>query len=347
MEQNIIRNTRYFKYNGDSDDDLEVVKVLKYQNIKTLKCEVSYKGKTEQRKITIEELKANYTKLEYDGIISLSVVHLDKIDDVMVLFMRRKDLEKGNGIPYAVCRQCVSDIFHYAFAKEDKDYFGLSINVDSCPANINFANFLACNALDNQMNIAYYIGDKLDDLLNMVDLTPYDEVLEKLFKDRCHYMANGIRFIENEYLQKDIIDGYVKSLKELLSTNNFYNDIYNAFNIYPLAFDMQHSAETQILDATIKDALSFLLSQNVNNTIVLKYNKDIDLDEMQHRLYVLVADEHEDIYFIAYDTIGEYHVPVETVESADNINTLHTIIPGAKSVNDAYHYIRLNTNKYN
>lgn len=347
MEVSILKNTRYFRYTGESDDDLEIVTVLKYQNISTVKCSVSYKGNVEKKKISIDELKSNYTKLEYDGVISLSIAHLGKLDDVMITFCRRGDLEQGNCIPYAICRQCITDIFHYAFTKTDKDCFGLSINVDSCPANVKYINFLACNSLDNSVSIAYYIGDKLNTLIDMVDTTPYDEVLYKLFADHCSYISKGIKFIKQSYLEINTVDGYVKSLRSLLDYNNFYNDICTGFNIYPLKFDMSHSEETKVLDPDIKQELSFLLSKNINNTLVLKYDKDIDLDELQHRLYVLISDINDDIYFVAYDYIGEYHVPVEAVETEDNINTLHSIVPNAKSIDKAYQYFKLNTDKYN
>lgn len=353
MRTNIFPNTRYYRYLDESDDSLEVIRILRYQNTETVKYEV-IKGERlgEKGKIAISELLDNYTKLNNDGVISFSIASLHNLDDIVIMFMKQKDLDMGMGIPFVVCRQCVTDMFHYAFSKKDKDYFGLSISQDSCPPNVDFNNFLACEGLSKQINIAYYIGDKLSDLLKLFKHDDYDYVLGQLFRDHCKYAANNITFIYNDYLTRDSLDGYVKTLEDLLLSNNFEYDIQSAFNIIPMNLDFSGD-ETGAIDLTdgaelsedAKHKLSFVLAKNINRTLVLKYDKDIDLDALSHRLYQLVSDVNNDVYLIAYDVSGEYHVPVESVESAENIETLNSIVD-AKSVKDAYQYIRINTWKY-
>lgn len=353
MKTNIFPNTRYYRYLDETDDSLEVIKILRYQNTETVKYEViKGKGLGERGKININELHDNYTKLTNDGVISFSIASLHNLDDVVVMFMKQKDLDLGIGIPFAVCRQCVTDIFHYAFSKKDKDYFGLSISQDSCPPNVNFNNFLACEGLTKQINIAYYIGDKLSDILKLFKHDDYNYILEKLFKDHCRYAANNITFIYNDYLARDSFDGYMKTLEDLLLSNNFEYDIQTAFGIIPMNVDFSGD-ETGTIDLTdgaelsedAKYKLSFILAKNINRTLVLKYDKDIDLDALSHRLYQLVSDVHNDIYLIAYDVSGDFHIPVESVETAENIETLNGIV-SAKSVKDACQFIRLNTWKY-
>ena len=353
MKSCIFPNTRYYRYLDETDDSLEVIRILKYQNTETVKYEV-IKGSRlgEKGKIPIKELFDDYTKLNNDGVISFSIAHLHKLDDIMVMFMKQKDLDNGIGIPYAVCRQCVTDIFHYAFSKKDKDYFGLSISQDSCPANVDFSNFLACEGVSKQINIAYYIGDKLDDLLTLFKHDDYNYVLNTLFMDHCNYASNGISFICKEYLGRDNLDGYVKDLRSLLISNNFEYDIQNAFNIIPMTVDFSGDVNGKIdlsdgaeLSEEARYNLSFILRKNINRSLVIKYDKDIDLDSLSHRLYQLVSDVNNDVYLIAYDTIGEFHIPVESVETPENIEALNNIVD-AKSVKDAYQYIRLNTWKY-
>lgn len=353
MKTNIFPNTRYYRYLDETDDSLEVIKILGYQNTETVKYEVIKGELTGKRgKIAIKNMLDNYTKLNNDGIVSFSIAHLHKLDDIMIMFMKQKDLEQGVGTPYAVCRQCVTDIFHYAFSKRDKDYFGLSISQDSCPANVDFNNFLACEGVSKQVNIAYYIGDKLSDILSLFKHDDYNFVLDSLFKDHCKHASSGISFIYRDYLERTNLDGYVRTLESLLESNNFEYDIQSAFNIIPMNVDFSGD-ETGKIDLTdgaelSEDArckLSFILRKNINRTLVLKYDKDIDLEALSHRLYQLVSDINNDIYLIAYDVLGEFHIPVESVESAENIETLNEIMD-AKSVKDAYQYIRLNTWKY-
>ena len=220
---NILSNTRYFRYLDDTDDSLEVIRILKYQNIETLKYEV-IRGdrKGEKGKISISDLREDYTKLEVDGIISVCIVSLNAIKDVMVTLMRRKDIEDGKSIvPFVVCRQCISDIFSYAYNKSKKEYFGLSISQSSCPENVPYENFIACNAIDKQENIAYYIGDNVLKLFDLIKLDEFNNVLVDLFKDRCTAISSGIKFIYDTNLKKSNLDGYCKDLIQLLDINNF------------------------------------------------------------------------------------------------------------------------------
>ena len=354
MKQTIFPNMRFYRYLDETDDSIEVLRILRFQNIETVMYEV-IKGQRlgEKGKIKITELFDNYTRLLHDGIISFSIAHLHKLDDIMVMFMKQKDIDNGVGVPYAVCRQCVTDIFHYAFAKSDRNYFGLSINQDSCPANVEFNNFLACEAVTKQFNVVYYIGDKLSDILQLFDHKDYDYVLNNLFVDHCKSSSQGIHFIYEDYLTRSSLHGYVKNLDDLLNFNNFEYDIQSAFNIIPMNLDFKGDVNGHIdlsdggeLSYEAKQQLSFVLSKNINRTLVLPYDKDIDLDQLSHRLYQLISDINNDIYLIAYDIAGEFHIPVENVESAENIEALNNIVD-AKSVRDAYNYIRLNTSKYN
>lgn len=222
----------------------------------------------------------------------------------------------------------------------------MSISVDSCPANVDFSNFLACEkVISKPINIAYYLGDKLFDILDQINTKPFDDVLTELFQQHCNFASNGIPFIKQDMLNRQSVDGYVKTLKDLVTFNNFEYDISTAFDIIPINADLSNCTG-QELDPTTKKELGFILAQNICRSLVLLYDKDIDLNKLQHRLYKLVSDTNNDLYIVVYDIFGEYHVPVEESETPDNIIKLNNVVD-AKSVKEAYAYIRLNTSKYN
>ena len=349
MNSNIIINPRFFKYLDldDLEHSLEVIKILKYQNTEILKYEVMKGPNTGNKgKISIKDLIDEYAMLEYDGIISICIAKLQALDDVMVILMRKKDLEAGISMPWAICRQCISDIFSYAYCKTGLDYFGLSISQNSCPANVDFSNFLGCNKIESNVSIAYYIGETLDDILSMVKTDIYDDALGVLFRDRCLVRAENIRFIYDNNLKKERIDGYCKTLKELLRINNFEYDLLTSYNIIPINIDLSESnGDGGCLDSISTRILSELLCKNIKATIVLKYDKDIDLDNLEHE-YQLVSDSNNVVYVIAYTYSGTYHIPVESVESDENIALLNNAVPGSKSIQDAYSNIRIFKDKY-
>lgn len=345
MNPTIFINTRYFKYNDNTDpSSLYVIRIIGYQNTEEIKYEVISGDIKTRGKMKISELQENYTRLNQDGIISIMSVKLKNSDDIMVMFMRQDDLKKGIGDPYVICRQAAVDIFQYIHQNNGVDCFGISISRDSCPGNVEFDNFRACNSITGQINICYYIGDKLNDILSIAKLKNFDAILNSMFIDHAKYKSIDMPFAFDNFKKRDILDGYVKTVDLLLKTNNFEYDIYGAFNIIPMSIDLSNSAGKS-LNEDDKYKLSFILRQNICNSIVLKYDKDIDLTKLTHRLYRLISDIHNDIYLVIYDTFGEYHVPVENVESKENIDILNGIYD-SKSIKEAYAYIRLNTEKY-
>lgn len=354
MASTIFPNTRYYRFD-ESDNHLDVVRVLKYQNSDTLKCEF-IKGPSagKKEKMKISDLHDNWCQLSFDGIISISIVQLQNLKDVVATLVRKSDIDSVNAsMPYAVCRQCVSDIFHYVYTKQDKEMVGMSVTWDSCPANVEFKNFLACDKMLKQFSMVYYIGDSLKDLLTLFDHSEYDYVLNELFVDHCKFASSGIQFVYDDYMGRDILDGYVKTLDDLLTTNNFEYDVQSGFGIIPLKFDFKGDISGKIdmnsageLSENAKKELGFILGVNINTTLVMPYDKDIDLKSLSHRLYVLISDLNNDIYLVVYDTIGDYHVPIEDVESEENIQKINNMA-NAKSAKEACQYININMRKYN
>lgn len=338
----ILKNTRFYKW--DSGEELEEVTIVRMYNEDTcgvLKTRGTDVGKTFKMKVS--EIEADYTMLRPDGYISFAIVKLDKgLEDVMVAISRELDIQKGESLPYAVCRQCVNDIFAKQFSKVD--YSGLSISQESCPANVEFENYLACNAVSYFDNVAYYIGDNLEEkVLPTLKIEKFDAVLENLFASHCMYLANGNKFIAEGYKARSDVDGYCRKLSDLLRLNNFEYDLNRAFNIIPMTFPAEDFAGRSLSLRAI-EVLSSILRVQIDKTLVVEYAKDIDLKKIE-RYHCLVSDIDGKVYVVAYTISGKYHVPLNDTESAENLEKLIRNMP-AESVQLAYEHLNFSHAKY-
>lgn len=343
----IIKNTRYYRW--DENDNLVECKIIKQKNETDFTVEYTQGPKAGEREnISLSSLMNDYCKLAPDGTITFAVVGLGgevPIYDVMAFLNRTSDAQKGDKVPYCVCRQCVNDIFA-AQARQfgGREMFGLSISQDSCPANVPFHNFTACNTVAYSECVSYYIGDKLIDILSIIKTKNFDDCLYSLFSSRCKVVTNNIKYIYNEKMKLDTIDGYCKTLNYLLTLNNFEYDILTGYNIIPLDISIEGNTDNGALNALAQSYLGNILRKNITSTLVVRYDKSIDLSKIE-RDYQLVASENGDIYVVAYTYSGDYQVPLENTESPENIDKLNNIFNNP-SVKEAYNHIHFNRAKY-
>lgn len=331
------------------NDTIEEVKVLKIAGSATSdNCKVKYlssetkQGDTEN--ITRLELSTNYTKLKPDGYVTFNIVNVGNgISDVMVTLSRTKDVEKGDQIPYAVCRQCINDLFASQVKKFSDEFFGISISKETCPMGVEFHNFLACNGSEKTDTVSMYIGDNLTDILKLIKTKDYDIALYNLFSDRCKYVSNGIKYIYNLKMQNTYIDGYCKTLKDLLISNNFLYDMCRAFNIIPVRNLEIGKCVGNELNIVARKRLSDLICKNIDKSIVIQYDKSIDLAKIE-RDYLLV-EEDSNIYVVGYTESGTYHIPVENVESKESISKLNDLYH-IDDIHSAYKKLSFDTAKY-
>ena len=351
----LLKNTRYYKW--EDDGSLTELRILKMQN-ESLCSVIFTKGLKftpgTKKKIPVQELTDDYTKLRPDGYISFDIVTVGKkLKDVMVIITRQEDIQAREKTPYAVCRQCAVDLFAKQLSPDNVDYAGISVSKESCPADVKFENFLACETVELDETIAYYIGDSLDNILNLLRHTSqFDTVLTTLFNDHCDYITNNNHYISEVYKKtKNEINGYYKSLKDLLYWNNFEYDIYRAFDIIPLTV----SKEDIICTDEIKDSvdkltvygmqlLSSIVCRNIYESIVLPYDKDIDMKKIQGS-FMLIATNEGKVFLVAYKYNDNYKVPLESIESEENIEKLNNILPYG-SVQNVYEHIQFRNGKY-
>lgn len=338
----MMLNERYYYWDDDSIEEYRICRINNENSITVIKTAGSNIG--ERKKINPEELK-QYKMLRPDGYISFNIALLSKnIKDVVVTVSTKNDIVKGISEPYAVCRQCVIDLFAKQLSKEHEDITGISISRDTCPADVDFKNFFACDDVEYSEIMAFYIGDKLDDIVSLVKKPAlYDNVLQELFNDHCMFISNNNKYIAATYKKKRQMDGYCKNLVDLLKLNNFEYDLLRAFDIIPTDFTEDDFKEG-VLSSKASEVLSAIINSNIDKSIVIKYDKDIDLSETKRKT-ILLSDKNGTVWVVGYTTNGKYIVPVEYNESDDNITKLANLMP-TDSVALAYQHLKFNKEKF-
>ena len=324
----IYKNSKYYILNNDGN--LFEIKVLRFVNSSKLSEQVT-KSSSEDKpvgskfNILKDDLEKDYTRLIPDGYINFDIVTLGKnLKDVMVTIIRDKDIREKAQTPFAVCRQCCIDLFAKQTNPENVDVSGISISKDTCPADVDFKNFFACDGIEKQEVIAYYIGDNIEEIFTLLkNKEEYDRVLDKLFHDHVDYICSKNRFLAETYEDRNEVDGYYRTLETLLVGNNFLFDLYSAFNIIPTTFFKEElvTSNDTLTDEAVK-VLSALTSTNIDKSLVIKYDRDIDLSKIQ-RKYLLVTDGDFNVYVVAYTEAGNYHNPMK-FETRENLAKLQT-----------------------
>lgn len=330
---------------SNQTDDLYEIKG--FYNRETAKVRNKKTGLDE--KLLIKDIYEYYSLLKPVGYVCFNIVDLkDNMQDVIVSLFKEDD--KMLGVPYAVCRQCIMD-FIYQQIDPKSEIVGISINQDTCPANVDFDVMLACDNIHTGYMVAVYMDYTLDKILSFIKVKQFDNVLYNNMMDYAKSKADKFgKYVYKEILSNDIYNGYCKSLYSLLDTNNFMYDFYSAFNIYNFDFDLSER-EGKSLNIDELETVCTMLCKNIVSTIIVKYNYDVDISNLSKDT-ILIADKHGNLYVVGYieDKSKPYQVDVCDM-GTDNIVKLNDIMTKAgktdSNIRRAYDNIIFNKGKYN
>ena len=274
----------------------------------------------EKRKVKVSDFK-DYSPLKPDGVFTVSVAGVrdssGKIcKDVIVTATKFLNLEfKLNVMPYAVCRQNITDVFYNMFINDEADQIvGLAINQDTCPANFDFGIMFACDYLDKNDFINFYRTDTLEDVLNLVNTKKYDEVLDDLFRRHCNAIKNPIVYDTHKEH-----GGWCKDLRTLLENNNFQADINQMLGIADLDFTLEDYTVSKVIrdendiirgitqaDDDLRAWLSLTYKVNIKEANILLFDHDINLGDFNNANYLLLRDNTKKLYLVVYLVEGEF-----------------------------------------
>lgn len=278
----IAKGQIYYRYITNS---IEMIRIKKLQN-----SEIATTINTDNgdiKKIKISELQDDWKLLNPDGYITFTIVKMNgsKMDDVIVTFHRKNDIDHGS-LPYAVCRQSITDLFtNLTNRNDDITYVGCSVSVDTCPEDVNYQLCTACDSVSKMEMVAYYIGDEITDILSFIKQQNYDNILNVISKNCNH----------NIY-------GCCTSIKSLLIENGFEYDVLRGLGIYPVSFKINYFEDEDKIDHLEPECIGKIeniIKRELKMNVVLKYSKYIDMNSINMD-HIMVRDSDKNIYIIGY-----------------------------------------------
>lgn len=276
---------------------------------------VIYDYDTNQKRTERVENLKEYSPLKPDGILSFSVVGIKSgksiNKDVIVTATKFINLEFGaTRVPYAVCRQSITDIFYNLIATNSNNTLvGLSVNEETCPSNFDYRIMFAADEVYHNDFVNFYRTDILEDILTMIKTTRYDDTLKDLYEQHVQSIRKPELLFKNEH------SGWCKNLKTLLKQNNFQSDINQMLGITDVKFDVSeyiHEANNGEIDyLAANDDLRLWLSTiykiNIREISVMEFDHDINLGDFNDVRYLLIRDINNTLYLMVYTIEGEYH----------------------------------------
>lgn len=330
---------KYFRY--DNKNNIEVIRVVNDKNPSSFKCKVE--GSSRRISLPPDELKEKYTRLRPDGVIYFNIVHVGEILDVMILMYRNKDIQEKKNTPYIVCRQNITDVFANTINPNyDNLIVGLAVSEESLPEKLPMETVLSCDGMEKSIGVCVYMDDTLQDILSMIKTKDFDTVLYNLFVEHIRYKYKDN---QKEYLSKKNVDGYSKTLQGLLEDNEFMYEFCHGYGIYPVTFEVtKDEINNGKLRLYNRLAMSNILMKNIVDTVVVSFDKDIELDKIE-KDYFLLRDIKNKMYIVLYTYNGNMKIPVDEIESRENIKKMANI-PGYCNIPDITNILQFNTSKY-
>lgn len=296
---------KFYKY--IENDEFEIVRIVRLLGPEKVKITSSTGN---DRKVLFSDLIKEYTGIASIGIVTFSTVKVKDNDDVIVTFTRKADIQAGISAPSVVCRQSVTDFFYSILSNDiNHEQVGVSVSADTCPANINYADLLLCDSIEYSDIVNIYYDDNIDTVLKCVDILKFNDVLYNLYIRHINAIGKPILKV------KDCYNGWTNKLDKLLQINNFWIDVDNILNVINVDFKLDNhiitkkdnkNKEYYSLDDVVMGFLSHNFKINVVDTIIVKYDYDIDFGEYQNENYVLLRDSDEELYLVVYMINGAY-----------------------------------------
>ena len=260
----------------------------------------------------------NYTKLISDGLMTFNIVKLFinkekegiSEDDVIVCLYKNSTMRDNIQEPDVVCRQNITDLYYnYQRQNEETEMVGMCMTHATCPANLDYMIMTACDGVEYSIGVNVYIEDNIETILSMIPTKRFDKVLE----NGLYRHLKSFNILDNGTIMSH--NGYCRNLKQLLIENNFQYDYDTVYNITSLNIDMydnmntvkdETSIEYYTLKNDITNQLNNLFKINISNTIIIEYDHDIDLLELEGSKYFIIRDMNNKLFIVNYTEDGEY-----------------------------------------
>ena len=154
--------------------------------------------------------------------------------------------------------------------------------------------------VDFNYTISLYIDDTLDSIFNIIPKRvqkKFDKILAKLSSKNSA-----------------LISGYCSTLRELFEDNKFIDAYRSIFNINQVDFPIILGKQSYnkdgdiILNSKQIKRIEDLLRKHISDVRVIEYDYDIDIKDIVSYSHILISDETQAIFLIAFNIVDEYPV---------------------------------------
>lgn len=310
-------------YKFVDDNQVEIIRVIKInRNSKDepTNATIMYNSTGKKEVVSPEFFRdQGWVPLEPDGILTISAVEIKdekgvESRDVIVTATRYRDANQKNIFPFAVCRQSITNLFYNLAVRDESEMrVGMSINKNNCPAGFDPGLMLAASKIEKFDYLNFYIDEKIEDVLDLIPLTKYDNILRDLLAKHAKALNNpGIAFKKED-------KGWCRDLKTLLDMNGFQNDVNEMLNITDIEFNIsdyiekkpipfnEEGLEYYAANEEFLEFLSYCTKQNVVDASVVDYDYDVDITKLEGTDHFLLRDKENKVYVILMVIEGEYH----------------------------------------
>ena len=232
--------------------------------------------------------------------------------------MRYLSIQIKDPTPFCVCRQCCNDIFD-SFSL-NTHYVGTSVSQSTCPKGVDFMEFLHCDEIIYTKFINFYRNDTLDDILDILNNEPYDDIL------KANYNIHAAKDGDPKLTLMNYHKGWCTSLKRLLQDNNFQADLDEMLDIMSIDNNLSDIMVEKVLPNSeetydsVNDEFKIWLSKTLDimfgDITVIKYDHDLDMSDFNNTRYLFIRDNTKTLYLLVYTLDNEHHL-ADLVE-ADN-----------------------------
>lgn len=290
-----VYGQKYQIYEGDK------LKVYRLKNYEHGNIAVLYNNK-ECIKVNNDDLKNKYIRLMPDAFMNIMITDHDENPDVYACVNKSNEYYNGNHEPNLIVRQSMYSIFTIQSNNNIKMGECISKGIESG----KLSQYMEFDKIESTFSIALYIDDNVDTIINTID----DNYIKKI-NNELKYIKNKYSNYNNELFK---IEGYVDNFKDLLISTDFISHYRAIFGIIQIDFPIVIDERSYDKNGDIilnKKQISLIednLRKHITNIKVIKYDKDIDIQNIVSLSHIVVSDINDEIYLIAYEVISSYPV---------------------------------------
>ena len=265
-------------YKTTENNEIDIFRIVKAMN--DSKVMIRSENDHDITKITtLDEFSKEFRLLKPDMLIGIYIISIAKNGDkdILVTLTPRDKVESGAKYPFAVARQLVADKFDM-FSNTPSIHGQVAYGNDENAAGIK--QLLLGYSINQSQMINCYIHDTPKEILQLISSK---NVINKILKDNMKAIAKRYCYNFEQMAKRTLLKNISDYIICMCSCADIYYQIYD-INMPIDVFDPVEFAQS--------------LGTQIENPIILEYNKDIDVSKIENSF--CVRDSSYKMYIVSY-----------------------------------------------